>query len=150
MSARSVPKSQSRQAWFAAKRYGYGAGMPIAWQGWIALFSLMAVVSLPFYALVFLPVSQPGSSFQPCVLWICLRSSHSAGSVDRAPKGGGAGDGVMRGEASSARKRKALKSPCCVSDVQAGGFLPGCGDIFVISALVAMQPFGGDFQNAVR
>ncbi|GAB6853757.1 hypothetical protein [Asaia astilbis] len=81
MSARSVPKSQSRQAWFAAKRYGYGAGMPIAWQGWIALFSLMAVVSLPFYALVFLPVSQPGLVISAlCVVdllaiiafgWIC-------------------------------------------------------------------------------
>lgn len=21
-------------AWFAPKRYGYGAGLPIAWQGW--------------------------------------------------------------------------------------------------------------------
>ncbi len=25
------------QAWFAAKRFGYGAGMPIAWQGWAVL-----------------------------------------------------------------------------------------------------------------
>lgn len=24
-------------AWFAAKRFGYGAGMPIAWQGWALL-----------------------------------------------------------------------------------------------------------------
>ena len=23
--------------WFAAKRYGYGAGLPIAWQGWALL-----------------------------------------------------------------------------------------------------------------
>jgi hypothetical protein len=22
--------------WFAPKRYGYGAGLPIAWQGWVA------------------------------------------------------------------------------------------------------------------
>ena len=22
-------------AWFVAKRYGYGAGLPIAWQGWV-------------------------------------------------------------------------------------------------------------------
>ena len=21
--------------WFAPKRYGYGSGMPIAWQGWV-------------------------------------------------------------------------------------------------------------------
>jgi hypothetical protein len=24
-------------AWFAAKRFGYGAGWPIAWQGWTLL-----------------------------------------------------------------------------------------------------------------
>lgn len=23
--------------WFAPKRYGYGAGLPIAWQGWLIL-----------------------------------------------------------------------------------------------------------------
>lgn len=23
------------KAWFAPKRYGYGAGAPIAWQGWL-------------------------------------------------------------------------------------------------------------------
>ena len=22
-------------AWFAPKRYGYGSGLPIAWQGWV-------------------------------------------------------------------------------------------------------------------
>lgn len=24
-------------AWFAAKTFGYGAGLPIAWQGWVLL-----------------------------------------------------------------------------------------------------------------
>ena len=23
--------------WFAAKRYGYGAGLPVSWEGWAAL-----------------------------------------------------------------------------------------------------------------
>ena len=23
--------------WFAAKRYGFGSGLPIAWQGWLIL-----------------------------------------------------------------------------------------------------------------
>ena len=23
--------------WFAAKRYGYGSGLPIAWQGWAVI-----------------------------------------------------------------------------------------------------------------
>lgn len=26
-----------RKPWFAPKRFGYGAGMPIAWQGWAML-----------------------------------------------------------------------------------------------------------------
>ena len=32
-------------AWFAPKRYGYGAGLPISWQGWAltCAFVLVAV-----------------------------------------------------------------------------------------------------------
>ena len=30
--------------WFAPKRYGYGAGLPIAWQGWLAVALYVAVV----------------------------------------------------------------------------------------------------------
>jgi hypothetical protein len=45
--------------WFAPKRYGYGAGLPIAWQGWalslgyillIVAASLLARFSLLAYA----------------------------------------------------------------------------------------------------
>ncbi|HZF45817.1 MAG TPA: hypothetical protein VEZ26_05750, partial [Sphingomonadaceae bacterium] len=30
--------------WFAPKKYGYGAGMPIAWQGWVVMAAYMLVV----------------------------------------------------------------------------------------------------------
>ncbi len=30
--------------WFAPKRYGYGSGLPIAWQGWALLLGYMGVV----------------------------------------------------------------------------------------------------------
>ncbi len=30
--------------WFAEKRFGYGAGMPIAWQGWALLLSYLAAL----------------------------------------------------------------------------------------------------------
>ena len=30
--------------WFAAKRYGLGAGLPIAWQGWAILGAYVAVI----------------------------------------------------------------------------------------------------------
>ena len=32
------------QAWWAPKRYGYGAGLPIAWQGWAATLAYTALV----------------------------------------------------------------------------------------------------------
>ena len=37
--------------WFAPKRYGYGAGMPISWQGWlltIGFFAVALAVGLTF------------------------------------------------------------------------------------------------------
>lgn len=30
--------------WFAPKRYGYGAGLPIAWQGWALLLGYLIIV----------------------------------------------------------------------------------------------------------
>lgn len=31
--------------WFAPKRFGYGAGLPIAWQGWAVLGAYIGVVT---------------------------------------------------------------------------------------------------------
>jgi len=30
--------------WFAAKRFGYGSGWPIAWQGWVVMAAYLGVV----------------------------------------------------------------------------------------------------------
>lgn len=30
--------------WFAPKRYGYGSGLPIRWQGWVATLVYSAIV----------------------------------------------------------------------------------------------------------
>ena len=35
-----------RPEWFAAKRYGIGAGLPIAWQGWAVLGVFLAVLAI--------------------------------------------------------------------------------------------------------
>lgn len=35
-----------RFEWFAPKRFGIGAGLPIAWQGWALLAGYLAVLSL--------------------------------------------------------------------------------------------------------
>ena len=39
--------------WFAPKRYGYGAGLPIAWQGWAVLAGFLLLIGLA--ALLFGP-----------------------------------------------------------------------------------------------
>jgi hypothetical protein len=39
--------------WFAAKRYGWGWGLPLTWQGWAVLTAFMALLAVGF--LVFPP-----------------------------------------------------------------------------------------------
>ena len=34
--------------WFAAKRYGFGSGFPIAWQGWVIMLAFGAIMRLVF------------------------------------------------------------------------------------------------------
>jgi hypothetical protein len=31
--------------WFAAKTHGYGAGLPIAWQGWVLLLAYLGIMA---------------------------------------------------------------------------------------------------------
>jgi len=38
--------NDSGDYWFAPKRFGYGSGLPIAWQGWALLGAYAAVVAL--------------------------------------------------------------------------------------------------------
>lgn len=33
------------EPWFAPKRFGYGAGLPIVWQGWAALGGYLAIIA---------------------------------------------------------------------------------------------------------
>jgi hypothetical protein len=37
----SLPRDK---AWFAAKKYGYGWGLPLRWQGWIVLLVYCVVI----------------------------------------------------------------------------------------------------------
>lgn len=45
--------------WFAPKRLGYGAGLPIAWQGWAVLIAYLAVMT----GLAFLAGERPLIAF---------------------------------------------------------------------------------------
>ena len=40
------PDTGSDEAWWAPKRYGYGAGLPIAWQGWAITFAYCVAITL--------------------------------------------------------------------------------------------------------
>jgi hypothetical protein len=35
--------------WFAPKRYGFGSGLPIRWQGWVVLIVYAAIVTGAFF-----------------------------------------------------------------------------------------------------
>jgi hypothetical protein len=43
--------------WFAPKRFGYGAGLPIAWQGWALLIGYIALIG---FAALLLPYTVLG------------------------------------------------------------------------------------------
>jgi hypothetical protein len=36
----------SAREWFAPKRYGYGSGLPISWQGWAVMIVYVALLGL--------------------------------------------------------------------------------------------------------
>lgn len=49
MAVRNTARSTATpedEAWFAPKRYGYGAGLPIAWQGWAVTLAYCAAIGL--------------------------------------------------------------------------------------------------------
>ncbi len=47
--------------WFPAKRYGWGWGLPTAWQGWLVLAVFLVLVLAG--SLLFPPRAQPGSYY---------------------------------------------------------------------------------------
>ena len=44
MSPANKPANSPRPIWFAAKRYGWGWGLPVAWQGWVVLVVWLVIV----------------------------------------------------------------------------------------------------------
>ena len=61
--------------WFRVKRYGYGASLPIAWQGWLLMVgyvvaSLLSALWLPWWA--FLAVM---AVMTPALLLVARRRS---------------------------------------------------------------------------
>ena len=40
-----MTRNEDGDAWFAAKRYGYGSSLPVAWQGWAVLLGYVALIA---------------------------------------------------------------------------------------------------------
>lgn len=38
-------KKESKDIWFPAKKYGFGWGLPIAWQGWVVLIVYVLLIT---------------------------------------------------------------------------------------------------------
>ena len=73
----SLVMEERKKYWFPAKRYGWGWGIPTAWQGWAVLAGYIAVIF--FLSKYFQPDKHPliypiGIAFATCVLiGVCLK-----------------------------------------------------------------------------
>ncbi len=50
---KKVGTKKSSNIWFPAKKYGYGWGMPVVWQGWVVLLGTFAVGCAPLFYVSF-------------------------------------------------------------------------------------------------
>ena len=66
-------------AWFAPKRYGLGAGLPIAWQGWAILVATIAIVVAVGTLLADRPLLQAAIIFPLIVLLIIVTAKKTRG-----------------------------------------------------------------------
>lgn len=60
--------SSAPRYWFRAKRYGWGWGLPLTWEGWLVLAAFL--IAAPLAALVFSPDTQP-FAFGATILLLC-------------------------------------------------------------------------------
>jgi hypothetical protein len=51
-----VSEPPPRKYWFPAKRYGWGWGLPLTWQGWVVMVVWLAVLGGGLYLLAPRPV----------------------------------------------------------------------------------------------
>jgi len=64
----SAPMSNQPRYWFRAKRYGWGWGLPLVWQGWVVLAVFFALVLAG--AVLVLP-SRGQAAFVAYVVLLC-------------------------------------------------------------------------------
>jgi hypothetical protein len=69
--------STAPEYWFRAKRYGWGWGLPIAWQGWLSLAVFYALLLVGAWAIlpqygngIFVAYAVALVAAQLCVCWL--------------------------------------------------------------------------------
>lgn len=63
------------KSWFRVKRYGYGAGLPIAWEGWALLLCFIAGAILSALLLPWLASLTVMAVLTPALLLVARRRS---------------------------------------------------------------------------
>lgn len=63
--------------WFEAKRYGYGSGLPIAWQGWAVTVTFLAIVLGSAWFLSHRPVAMLAIVITASIamMWVAARTT---------------------------------------------------------------------------
>jgi hypothetical protein len=58
--------------WFAPKRYGYGPGVPISWQGWTMTIVFVALVLVLCMAMKSRPMQLAAALVPPTVIFVVI------------------------------------------------------------------------------
>jgi len=65
--------------WFAPKRYGYGAGLPISWQGWALTAAYVAIVVAAVHMLRDYPLGMAGIAITATALFLLIAARTTRG-----------------------------------------------------------------------
>lgn len=70
-----------RPIWFAPKRYGYGSGLPVAWQGWVVMAIYFAVVLGGAYLFAKQPLILLSIIFPATILFLVIALKTTKGGL---------------------------------------------------------------------
>ena len=65
--------------WFAPKRYGYGAGLPISWQGWAVLIGFVAFILVIAFSMRHQPIQLIAALVPLVLLFIVITARTTKG-----------------------------------------------------------------------
>jgi hypothetical protein len=66
-------------SWFAPKRYGYGTGLPITWQGWAALLGYVALIIAATFLIRFSWIAYAGIVASATAAFVILCAQKTRG-----------------------------------------------------------------------